>query len=107
MRDNRPETAIVKNIGVDTGGTFTDIVMRINGDLWTHKVLSTPQNPAHAVIQGVREICGRGFYDPDVSTDTGTPVLKSSTDRLSQPTRSLNVEGRALPSLQRKVLKTF
>ena len=46
----------IKNIGVDTGGTFTDIVMRINGDLFTHKVLSTPQNPAHAVIQGVSEI---------------------------------------------------
>ena len=30
--------------------------MRINGDLFTHKVLSTPENPAHAVIQGVREI---------------------------------------------------
>ena len=61
MGDNRAETAIVKNIkniGVDTGGTFTDIVMRINGDLFTHKVLSTPQNPAHAVIQGVREILG-------------------------------------------------
>ena len=56
MEDNRAETAIVKNIGVDTGGTFTDIVMRINGDLLTHKVLSTPQNPALAVIQGVREI---------------------------------------------------
>ncbi len=56
MRDNRAETAIVKNIGVDTGGTFTDIVMRIEGNLFTHKVLSTPQNPALAVIQGVREI---------------------------------------------------
>lgn len=57
--ENREETPIVKNIkniGVDTGGTFTDIVMRINGDLFTHKVLSTPQNPAHAVIQGVDEI---------------------------------------------------
>ena len=56
MRENRAETHIVKNIGVDTGGTFTDIVMRIDGDLFTHKVLSTPQNPALAVIQGVREI---------------------------------------------------
>ena len=56
---NRANTLIVKNvknIGVDTGGTFTDIVMRIDGDLFTHKVLSTPQNPAHAVIQGVDEI---------------------------------------------------
>ena len=57
--ENRAETPIVKNIkniGVDTGGTFTDIVMRINGNLFTHKVLSTPQNPAHAVIQSVGEI---------------------------------------------------
>ncbi len=56
MQDNRTETAVVKSIGVDTGGTFTDIVMRINSDLFTHKVLSTPRNPAHAVIQGVSEI---------------------------------------------------
>lgn len=46
----------MKKIGVDTGGTFTDIVMRINGGLFTHKVLSTPRSPAHAVIQGVGEI---------------------------------------------------
>ena len=59
MGDNRTETAVLKSIGVDTGGTFTDIVMRINEDLFTHKVLSTPQNPAYAVIQGVREILGR------------------------------------------------
>ena len=45
-----------KKIGVDTGGTFTDIVMHTNDALLTHKVLSTPQNPAHAVIQGVGEI---------------------------------------------------
>ena len=56
MGNNRTETAVVKSIGVDTGGTFTDIVMRIDSDLFTHKVLSTPQNPAHAVIQGVSEI---------------------------------------------------
>ena len=54
--ENRAEIPIVKNIGVDTGGTFTDIVMRIDGELFTHKVLSTPQNPALAVIQGVSEI---------------------------------------------------
>ena len=56
MGDNRTETAVIKSIGVDTGGTFTDIVMRIDSDLFTHKVLSTPRNPAHAVIQGVSEI---------------------------------------------------
>ena len=63
--ENREETPIIKSIGVDTGGTFTDIVMRINGALFTHKVLSTPQNPAHAVIQGVHEILR--LYDTDAA----------------------------------------
>lgn len=46
----------IRKIGVDTGGTFTDIVMSVNSELFTHKVLSTPQNPALAVIKGVSEI---------------------------------------------------
>ena len=65
-RSERPDNREpVKNIGVDTGGTFTDIVMRINDGLFTHKVLSTPRNPAHAVIQGVREILR--LYDTDAA----------------------------------------
>ena len=68
--ENRAETPIAKNIGVDTGGTFTDIVMHINGDLWTHKVLSTPRNPAHAVIQGVSEILR--LHNTD-AVGTGSP----------------------------------
>lgn len=55
----------LKNIGVDTGGTFTDIVMRIGSDLFTHKVLSTRQNPALAVIQGVSEILHRHDMDTE------------------------------------------
>ena len=47
---------IFKKIGVDTGGTFTDIVMSLEDSLFTHKVLSTPKNPANAVIKGVSEI---------------------------------------------------
>ena len=70
-RSERPDDSRepLKNIGVDTGGTFTDIVMRIDDDLFTHKVLSTPQNPALAVIQGISEIVG-GICNPDFSTDT-------------------------------------
>ncbi|MCY4401492.1 MAG: hydantoinase/oxoprolinase family protein [Candidatus Poribacteria bacterium] len=50
------EPTEIKKIGVDTGGTFTDIVMSMNSSLFTHKVLSTPHNPALAVIKGVSEI---------------------------------------------------
>lgn len=46
------------NIGVDIGGTFTDFVIydRISGELNTAKVLSTPSNPAKAVLQGIQDI---------------------------------------------------
>lgn len=43
-------------IGVDTGGTFTDFIYK-QGDSWgVYKRLSTPQNPAEAVIDGIRHI---------------------------------------------------
>jgi len=45
-------------IGVDIGGTFTDFVVlhTETGNLETFKLLSTPHDPAEAVLQGVRRI---------------------------------------------------
>ena len=46
-------------IGVDVGGTFTDIVFTdtdANRTL-THKVASTPDDPSRAFMRGVSEIC--------------------------------------------------
>ncbi|MEX2149691.1 MAG: hydantoinase/oxoprolinase family protein [Steroidobacteraceae bacterium] len=46
-------------IGVDVGGTFTDIVFTdtdANRTL-THKVASTPEDPSRAFMRGVNEIC--------------------------------------------------
>ncbi|MGA8569072.1 MAG: hydantoinase/oxoprolinase family protein [Candidatus Binataceae bacterium] len=41
-------------IGIDTGGTFTDLVAIADGRLRVHKVLSTPDDPARAVITGLK-----------------------------------------------------
>ena len=47
-------------IGVDTGGTFTDLVLVDGqGNIRTHKVISTPDNPARAVLNGVGELLER------------------------------------------------
>lgn len=43
-------------LGVDTGGTFTDFVLVGNGVLRVHKVLSTPEAPERAILQGVHEL---------------------------------------------------
>jgi N-methylhydantoinase A len=43
-------------IGVDTGGTFTDFVYK-QGHTWgVYKVLSTPSNPAEAVLNGLSHL---------------------------------------------------
>jgi N-methylhydantoinase A/oxoprolinase/acetone carboxylase beta subunit len=49
----------MKMIGVDVGGTFTDIVYcdTASGDVAIHKVSTTPDDPSRAIIQGVTEIC--------------------------------------------------
>ncbi|MBT5840266.1 MAG: hydantoinase/oxoprolinase family protein [Rhodospirillaceae bacterium] len=44
-------------IGVDTGGTFTDIVLTGgDGDIRVAKVPSTPENPARALVTGAESI---------------------------------------------------
>jgi N-methylhydantoinase A len=69
------EQKVIRKIGVDTGGTFTDIVMSVEGSLWTHKVLSTPRNPAHAVIKGVSEILNQHNID----SHDGVEIVHGST----------------------------
>src|SRR6056297_2751413 len=43
-------------ISADTGGTFTDFVYVKDGTFHILKVLSTPENPAKAVLKGKRII---------------------------------------------------
>ncbi len=45
----------VFRVGVDTGGTFTDFLILHEGKVTTHKVLSTPKNPAEAVLSGMSD----------------------------------------------------
>lgn len=40
-------------IGVDIGGTFTDIVIETGADRFIHKLLTTPHEPERAVIDGI------------------------------------------------------
>lgn len=45
-------------LGVDTGGTFTDfLLLDDEGNLTLHKVLSTPDAPERAIMQGIADMC--------------------------------------------------
>jgi N-methylhydantoinase A/oxoprolinase/acetone carboxylase beta subunit len=63
-------------VGVDTGGTFTDLVAIARGKAIVHKVLSTPHDPAVAVIAGLRAmLAGRGASMMTYSSTVATNAL--------------------------------
>ncbi len=48
----------MSRIGVDTGGTFTDLVAIEDAGIRVHKVRSTPDDPSRAILAGIRELAG-------------------------------------------------
>src|SRR5581483_7098694 len=57
-------------IGIDIGGTFTDIIMvdSASGERAIAKVLTTPKDPSVGALQGLRELLdGRGVRGAEVS----------------------------------------
>ena len=63
--------ASLTRIGVDTGGTFTDFVALVDGQLRTAKVLSTPDDPSRAIVEGLGQL---GLDSAAVDLVHGTTV---------------------------------
>ena len=42
-------------IGVDTGGTFTDFIIHLNGKIHIIKIPSTPDDPSLSIISGINK----------------------------------------------------
>ena len=53
-------------LGVDVGGTFTDLLLinEDNGETYTAKVPSTPEDSSIGVLNGVARICDESGIDP-------------------------------------------
>lgn len=53
-------------IGVDVGGTFTDLIYHDaeTGDLAIHKVATTPDDPSLGVIAGIKGLCAQQHLAP-------------------------------------------
>ncbi len=51
----RDETKTIR-VGVDTGGTFTDFILIGRGHALVHKVPSTPDDPARAILKGLADL---------------------------------------------------
>ncbi len=48
--------ATLQFAAIDTGGTFTDCIRIVNGQAQISKILSTPAQPANAVLQGLQQL---------------------------------------------------
>ena len=44
-------------LGVDIGGTFTDVVLEKNNALHSQKVITTNAAPENAIIEGMKQVC--------------------------------------------------
>lgn len=51
-------------LGVDIGGTFTDVVLEKNGEPFSTKVLTTYAAPENAIIDGMHQVCEQAGVTP-------------------------------------------
>ena len=55
-----PQDAPTVRFGIDTGGTFTDLLCLDERGLRVHKLRSVPADPSQAILAGIRELLGEG-----------------------------------------------
>ncbi len=54
-------------LGVDVGGTFTDLLLvnEKTGQTWKAKVASTPHDQSEGVLRGIERVCGLAAISPE------------------------------------------
>lgn len=55
---------ISHRLGVDIGGTFTDVVLEIDDQQYSAKVLTTYSAPEDAIIDGMHQVCAKAGVNP-------------------------------------------
>mgnify|MGYP006274237617 FL=1 len=71
---------VTAEVGVDVGGTFTDVVLIADGDLTTTKVPSTTDQ-SKGVIHGIQQACAEAGIDP-AEIDEFSHAMTVSTNAL-------------------------
>src|SRR5438876_1197240 len=56
----------MKRLGVDVGGTFTDLIYvdDESGSILVHKLATTPEDPSRGTVQGIRELTEQAGTSP-------------------------------------------
>lgn len=80
-------------VGVDIGGTFTDLLLSVDGRLVVHKLLSTPHNPAEAMLAGLRAVAPGGLETLQRVAHGSTVATNAILERRGARTALLTTEG--------------
>ena len=75
-------------VGIDVGGTFTDIAILQDGHLRVHKLPSTPDDPSRGILQGVSETQVEGADFVHGSTVATNALLEGKGGRTALVTTS-------------------
>src|SRR3990172_7321069 len=76
-------------VGIDVGGTFTDFLLVEDGRLSVYKRPSTPDDPARAVLDGLREMAAH----PDQVVHGSTTATTAITERKGARTALIPTRG--------------
>jgi 5-oxoprolinase (ATP-hydrolysing) len=85
-------------VGLDIGGTFTDLVLldEATGELRLHKILTTPDDPARAAMAGLLELCasaGVALRDVTALVHGTTLVTNAIIERRGARTALMTTRG--------------
>lgn len=81
------------HVGVDIGGTFTDLVRFQDGQLHIHKLLSTPDDPARAMLAGLEAVTPGGLAALQQVSHGSTVATNAILERKGARTALLTTEG--------------
>ena len=83
-------------LGVDIGGTFTDLALEVGGRLFTVKTLTTQEVPERGILTGLREVLASASVQPgDVQLVIYGTTLATNLliERKGSPTALITTEG--------------
>ena len=89
-------TKFSNRLGVDIGGTFTDIVLETNSKRFSAKVLTDNANPEMAIFKGIDDVCLKADIAPSDLTQIihGTTLATNSLiERKGAKTALITTEG--------------
>ncbi|TMV11530.1 hydantoinase/oxoprolinase family protein [Arenibacterium halophilum] len=83
-------------MGVDIGGTFTDVVLEVDGKPFSTKVLTTYAAPENAIVEGIHRVCAAAQIAPGEITQIihGTTLATNALiERRGAKTALITTEG--------------